>query len=219
MTETIYPETCRIETKRIGSGALNSLGDQERKRRKTLRAGSTTYQQWAATAALSLAISAVVLLGLPAQVGAARLPFKPGFYTGTTSQKCTPSAAAEDFCQAGERLPVSFTLTRNKVSHVKALVIEKCEKHISTLNYIMDYPRALRMGVKPKRAVFYARNSIIKDSASLTNDLLAGYVKGMSAHGVLESLMAINAEGQIDANGDAYCSARGVHWQATRKAG
>ena len=164
-----------------------------------------------------LGLGLLLLFALPTQAVASGLPFKPGHYVGITSQKCTTTAASEGFCQAGEKLPISFTLTKSKVVGLKVLLIEECQENgLTALNYTMDYRRPSSLKPGAKQASFVARNEIIRHSAGLTTDTVIGYVKGTAAHGLLESLLAVNSNGQLASEEFGYCSARHLHWQASR---
>jgi hypothetical protein len=65
----------------------------------------------------------------------------------------------------------------------------------------MDYPRPVRIYQKPNSGFFYNRMAVVKDSAALTNDSVVGTIKGKVAFGELESLLNVNASGQLDPEG------------------
>lgn len=152
-----------------------------------------------------VALVSVGLLWLLPGQASARLPFKPGHYVGTTAQTCPATAAQEGACEAGTKLPISFTLTRRKISHIRAVVLAQCEGQTKSLLHEVKHPGAVKIGVQAKRAAFFVRTA---------EDTALGYVKGRSANGIIDSLLTVNAAGEPDPNGHDYCRGKS-HWHAS----
>lgn len=145
---------------------------------------------------------------------AAKLPFKPGHFIGTTSQKCPEALAASNDCEAGSKLPISFTLSKKRVRDVEVQVVVECEDRRPPFIYELKTRRAFDISASAKRGFFLANNFVIKNGANVTNDNVLGKVKGAISNGELEALVLVDAAGRFDSEG-TFCNARDISWHAT----
>jgi hypothetical protein len=182
-------------------------------------------------AGIGALVGLVGLLVLPlAQASAKVLPFKPGHYAGYSSQKCPAQPVPAGACQAGERLPISFTVTRHGLPHLSVLIVETCEGQ-SSLVHAFDYPAKAQgpvkavpilngVVVKSQRALLLFQQDFQEGGADLGRDGLSGEIRGSQASGRLTSLLSVNAQGELGISGDVSCETlHPVHWQAKLQQG
>lgn len=189
---------------------------------KASRQGAAGLCGWG-VAGLGLALG-LMLLPAPAE---AKLPFAPGRYVGHTSQTCPPAPQNHGACQAGQRLPISFTLTQRIIRHRRMVVVSnvqtvavlKCEGDIKSFTHKAAYPDAWpRLRQEGATQLFGALNSLLKHGASYARDNLTGHVRGAHASGRLDSGLQIDAHGHLDSEGN-WCQVRNVRWSARLQRG
>lgn len=161
--------------------------------------------------------SVALLFTLAAQANAAKLPpFKPGHYLGVTSQSCPAEPVPAGACQAGERLPISFTVTKSSVKTLKVVVVEACEDSVPSIVLTISEPRKWKIGTLGKRAGFFEKPGWLNHGTATNSydSTVFGTFRGNKSSGELESHAA---SGQLDPEDNVACWVQNLHWQARRQ--
>jgi hypothetical protein len=162
-----------------------------------------------------LACLTTALVGLVPAAQASRhssLPFTPGHYSGFTDQTCPAQPLPAGVCKPGERLPISFTLSGSLARNVQTIVVLHCLEQPKTVVHAVSVPRS-RVVFRGKKAFFQNLRNL---AAGMGHDTVSGMVQGQAALGDVQSLLPVNAAGQLDGHGENVCDISPVHWKAKR---
>ncbi len=137
-------------------------------------------------------------------------PFKLGHYEGSTSQTCSAEAAAEEVCERGEKIPISFTVMRNKIVDLKSAATTIC------------YSGAIKAPAETFPMAFQQINIDTKREFSGTQlrypgpvqKAAFGTIAGSIARGELSFATSVNEEGEPATHSGTYCQTPIVRWSA-----
>lgn len=155
---------------------------------------------------VAFVVGVLGVLLLASSASASRL-VTPGLYEGTTDQQCPMLAAANGECRGGYNLPISFTVTGKRISHIRALVVEKCEDFLGQRVGMIELPQSFPLSVEKRRMSFSTQGNW--SSAALKGSAALGFVRRRTAVGYVSALS------QID--DDTYCSGT-AQWRASPQA-
>lgn len=152
---------------------------------------------------VALAVGVLSALLLTGSASASQL-VTLGLYEGTTDQQCPLLAAANGECRGGYNLPISFMVTGKRVSHIRALVLEKCEDFLGQRVGMIELPESFPLTVEKRRMSFSTQGSW--SSAALKRRAALGFVRRRTALGYVNALTQIAD--------DTYCSGT-AQWKAS----
>ena len=165
------------------------------------------------TRRLSLAFVSTLVVALPAFFAfpgsASASLVQPGFYEGTTTQKCPPEIATSGICRSGEDLPISFTETRSHITDIRVMVVETCEDSLAPELRVVELHRSIRLRHEwgPRAGKRVTFDSVPHLNGTMHGNNAFGHVHGRTIRGYLAVLTKVAD--------DVYCFNHGVEWTAT----
>lgn len=160
-----------------------------------------------------LTVSLIIVLSAAVSLGAVRASiadanrFKTGYYEGETSERCPAFAVSEGICRELSKLPVSFTLTRTRITGIRVMVVEHCEDEIppriATVELQRSFPLKPEWG--PRAGARKVFDSQPNSSGLGRNGVLGTVWPGGRVHGYTSTLSKVAD--------DTYCSAS-TQWRA-----
>lgn len=138
--------------------------------------------------------------------------FKPGNYEGTTSQTCPTPAAKASLCVEGEKIPLSFTATKDKITDFHTAATTICYAGADKLGkgtFSVDVKQA---NLNNKHIFSVAQ---LKDPGT-AQTAANGRLHGAKAEGDIGFAVHLNDEGEISNDDSTYCQTDIITWQAQR---
>lgn len=135
--------------------------------------------------------------------------FEPGTYVGKTSQTCPSPAADVGLCVEGEKMPVSFTATPNKIINFHTAVTATCysgSRKIGNGTFSVDVKQAKL----DKRHTFSVARL---ENPGTAQTGATGRLHGIKAEGDVGFSVHLNDEGERSNDDKTLCLSDYIIWK------